>query len=164
LYKDVIDHRAASDLVADVREELSQQPPRQPVPAAPPVLRDDSPRHDENVLEGERVDNFERRLAPAADLWTLTPPPLPPPPSASSTPRSTTQRLLPPTATPPTLRRDRRPLPGGSGGTQWWKGGLKSSSTSQRSTSAAIIVFTAVAITVWGLLASAPDFYVDLLT
>lgn len=165
---DVIDHRTASDLVADVREELPQQPPRQAVPAAPPVLTDDSAHHDD-VLEGERVDSvdFQGRLPPATDLWTL-PPPLPPPPLAGLTPRSTTDlpddRLLPPTATPPTHRRDRRPLPGGSGGTQWWKGGLRSSSTSQRSTSAAIIVFTAVTVTVRGLLASAPDSCFDLHT
>lgn len=173
---DVIDHRTASDLVADVREHAPQQPAGRPLPGAPPVLTDGASHRDDNVVEVERADNdhFQRRLPPA-QLWTL-PPPVPPlpPPSSGSTPRSTTerpdQRLGPPTettATPATPRRDRRPLPGGSGGggTQWWKSGLRSSSTSQRSTtSAAIIVFTAVTVAVRGLLPSASHFHIDLYT
>lgn len=170
---DVIDHRTASDLVADVREQPPQQPARRPLPAAPPALTDDSSHRDDNVVEVERADNddFQRRLPPA-ELWTVPPAPPLPPPSSGSTPRSTSERpderLRPPTettATPPTPRRDRRPLPGGSGGTQWWKSGLRSSSASRRSTtSAAIIVFTAVSVALRGLLSSASDFRIDLYT
>jgi len=164
--KDVIDHRTASDLVADIRKQSPQHPPSQapyspPPPLAPPaVLTDDSPHQNDNngVIEVERGgdDDFQRGRppAPSADLWTLPPPPPPLAPSASTTPRSTADRPIhgqrpsaETTATPSIPRRERRPLPGGSSGTQWWKGGLRSSSESQRPTiSIAVIMFTAVLV------------------
>jgi len=165
--EDVIDHRTASDLVADVRKQSAPQQPSPPqsARAAPPIARprpaltDDSPAHqdvadDNDIADVERGDNddnnFQQRRPPA-DLRTPPPPPPHPPhpPPVRTTPAE--HRARPITAetsvTSVTPRRDLRLLPGGSSGssssssgTQWWNGGLRSSSESRRSTSAVVVV------------------------